>query len=369
MLSNWLRPLSKNLIDRSSSLSIGQFGARLVRFEKKMPDLKGVKIALIGLDEPTADAVRAELYQLAWPFGSLAVADLGNLRKSDPSFAIPLFFELLAGKILPIYIGPGADSVAAQFLAYQNTKSIVHLALVDERFRSDFSEKTPFAALFEPRHPMLFHLSLLAGQSHFLQPDFFDFFEKNRFDLLNLGRLKNALEEAEPAVRDADLVAFSIAALKKSDAPAQIGASPSGLTSEEACQIARYAGLSDKLTSFGIFGFEKSEKNGSIDSTTAQTVAQMIWYFVSGVQSRKNDYPASTDALIEYIVDFPQHEWQLTFWKSSKSGRWWVQIPVETSEQQQRHRLVPCTLADYQMACREELPDRLFQAFRRFGVA
>jgi formiminoglutamase len=59
--------------------------------------------------------------------------------------------------------------------------------------------------------------------------------------------------------------------------------------------------------------------------------------------------------------------YQLTFWKSTKSGRWWMQVPMKTKRQHERHRLVPCSYQDYQSACREELPERLMQAFGRFG--
>jgi formiminoglutamase len=76
----------------------------------------------------------------------------------------------------------------------------------------------------------------------------------------------------------------------------------------------------------------------------------------------------STDGLTEYVVQFRQTNYQLTFWKSARSGRWWMQIPVESGKRKyQRHRLIPCSFQDYQAACREELPDRLMQAFNRFG--
>jgi formiminoglutamase len=88
---------------------------------------------------------------------------------------------------------------------------------------------------------------------------------------------------------------------------------------------------------------------------------------LDGYFNRKNDFPASTDGLVEYIVDFREYDWTLTFWKSNKSGRWWLQVPVETNENHVRHRLIPCSLSDYQMACREELPERLFNAFKRFA--
>ena len=105
----------------------------------------------------------------------------------------------------------------------------------------------------------------------------------------------------EPLIRDADLLSIHLAALKQSDLPAVSHPTPSGFLLEEACKIARYAGMSDKLKAMGIFGFRKS-----IDrkAQTAQAIAQMIWYFMDGFYHRKNDFPVSTDGLVEYIVDF-----------------------------------------------------------------
>ena len=122
--------------------------------------------------------------------------------------------------------------------------------------------------------------------------------------------------------------------------------------------------MSDKLTSFGIYGYHRDRDR---DDQTAQTISQMLWYFLEGYFNRKNDFPASKDGLNEYIVDFREMNYQITFWKSVRSGRWWMQTPVATKKKHQRHTLIPCSFQDYQAACREDLPDRLLQALRRFG--
>ncbi|MEZ4931669.1 MAG: hypothetical protein R2788_06060 [Saprospiraceae bacterium] len=45
--------------------------------------------------------------------------------------------------------------------------------------------------------------------------------------------------------------------MKYADAPAAQDATPSGFFSEEACQISRYAGMNDKLTSIGFYELTK----------------------------------------------------------------------------------------------------------------
>lgn len=359
MLQNWLKTLPASLVKLATSLPLTAFGKNILLHHAEMPNLKKVRIAIIGVGEKEANAVREQLYRCAFSFPKEAIADLGNLRKADASLLIPVIFELLSGKVLPIVLGAKDDLARAQFLAYQNAKALVNMSVVDETFRHE----TVYGSILSPRNPLLFHFGLLGIQVHQTAPEALDFLTKNNFDVVRLGKSRAAIEETEPVLRDADLLAFHLAALKQSEAPGVAHPSPSGFFLEEACQLCRYAGMSDKLTSFGLYGYTPENDR---DGQTAQAAAQMLWYFLEGFFNRKGDYPASTSGLTEYVVDFRKLNYQLTFWKSNKSGRWWMQVPVATKQKHERHRLVPCSYQDYQSACREELPDRLVVAMSRF---
>lgn len=358
MLQNWLKPLPSDTLKWAENLPGSSFGKNIVLHRDALPDLRQTRLAFIGLAEKEAAELRRHLYAMSWAFPENSFADLGDARKSDPSFLVPIVYELLSGGVLPILAGGGDHLAPAQFLAYQEAKALVNMAVVDERLTDAYTN------MVSPRHPLLFHLGLIGLQIHQTSPDLSAFLEKQNFDVLRLGKARPGLEEAEPVLRDADLLAFHLAAMKQAEAPGVAGASPSGFFSEEACQICRYAGMSDKLTSFGIYGFQHELDR---DGQTAQVAAQMVWYFADGFFSRKNDFPASTDGLTEYIVEMPALHYQITFWKSVKSGRWWMQVPIATDRRHQRHRLVPCSYQDYQAAVREELPERLARAFARFG--
>lgn len=366
MLENWLKGFSQNDIDPDIRYHSFQLGYHIRRFETIVPDLDDVKLALIGVGEQESNAVRRALYDMSFPFGTLRIADLGNIRKKEVSFIVPLITELLNSDIIPIVIGDLDFFALAQYQAYQTRKEPVNLAIVDELIRYSPNRELPESYLhqiFEHKHGHLFHCSVLSYQSHFTPPAAIDFFDLNSFDHIRLGKVRADLEETEPLIRDADLLCFHLGALRQADAPGQINPSPSGLSTEEACQISRYAGMSDKLSSIGFYGFDPSKDR---DRQTEQVIAQMLWYFVDGFNNRKNDYPVSTDHLMEYIVDIKESDNPVTFWKSNKSGRWWMQIPVKTRKKLQRHRLVPCSYQDYQHASRQELPERLVNAFKRF---
>jgi formiminoglutamase len=377
MLQNWLQPVQLDKFLTASTLPTLPAGAFLHHIRTyssaaptELPDLKEVKWALIGIDADSADAVRAQLYPMMFAFKHLKGADLGNVRNSDPSFWIPLMTELIQSGICPVCIGSDENTLWGLFQAYQHHKSPINLTILDEKMRfipKTADETTPsiWQRILEDRPSHLFHCNVLGYQSHDTSPLALRFFDQKAFEHMRLGKLKANLEEAEPFIRDADLMCLNVAALKKIEAPAQLSANPSGLWLEEACQVARYAGMSDKLTAFGVYGF-KIEAN-RLSDVTAQVVAQMIWYFMEGFYNRKQDYPIGMRNLTQYVVDVKEFDFQITFWKSAKSGRWWVQIPVKTRKKQERHRLIPCSYNDYLLACQDQLPERLFNAYRRFG--
>ncbi|RMG79580.1 MAG: formiminoglutamase [Bacteroidetes bacterium] len=368
MLENWLR-LRPDIESPGIPSVKKPFGHQVIRFDTPPTDLSKVRVALIGIDAVSADAVRRHLYGMSFPWGRLKVADLGNLRKTDVSFLVPLIRELLEGKITPVLIGQSPEWVVAQYKAHQSGTKPVSWAFIHNRLpfhpsgtAGDGQFLTP---LLSTPDPDLFQFSALCGQSHFMDAAAIQFLEDHHFECIRLGDVRAKISEIEPVVRDADLVSFDLSAIRQSDAPGVHAPGPSGLFLEEACQICRYAGLSDKLTSIGFYGYSpESDRN----EQTAHGAAQLIWYFLDGYFNRKNDFPISMTGLVEYIVDFKKHDYQITFWKSTKSGRWWLQVPVKTKRNLRRHRLIPCSYEDYLNACKEELPDRLWRALRRFDV-
>ena len=366
MFQNWLSPVRLERISEAPLLP-HHFGTAIELYDGTAATIDGVKLALIGMDQQSSDAVRKALYRLSFPFSGLKISDLGNVRNKEVAFLIPLLKELTESGIFPIMVSPSPLHCLAQYKAFHQLRRYISWIVVDERIAySDGQTNDPANYLNDivsrPEYN-LFHLGAIGCQGHFADNRMLNVLERQHHEVVRLGMVRSNLPEAEPIIRDGDLLSFHLSALKQSEAPGQKTPSPNGFTTEEACRLSRYAGMSDKLKSFGIFGLDIDH---DIRHQTVQLVAQMIWYFIEGFYHRKEDYPASTDGLVEYIVDLKNMDYQLTFWKSSRSGRWWLQIPVKTKGQQKRHRLIPCSYADYNLACNEELPDRLLKALRRF---
>ena len=330
-------------------------------------DISDFDLAILGIGAG-ADMVRAQLYELSFPFDGLKVVDLGNARKADPEFTLPIIRELLSSKLLPIIIGDVDNQGMTAYRAFTSQRLLVSLVVIKERLTDKNVENTDNylqqILLQEQNQSQLFHFCGIGCQTHFLDRSEMELLRKAHFECIRLGKAKQDLTDLEPSIRDADVLNFHMGAMQFAEAPALLKPSPSGFTLDQSCQIARYAGMSNKLRIFSLLGYHPDLDTRA---QTASSAAQLIWYFIDGYFSRKDDFPDSQEGLVEYLVEMKALNYEMAFWKSQKSGRWWMQIPIKTKKQYERHCLIPCSYADYQMACNNELPDRLLNAIRRFG--
>ena len=350
------------------------------------PSLEGIHVALIGVAEDrnslnndgcslAPDAVRAFLYRLYGGSFSPKVADLGNIMPGhsteDTYFALRSTVDaLIRMNIIPVILGGSQDLSYAQFLGYKDLEQTINVVAIDSVFDlgnpDDDITNTSYLGkiiLYQPNY--LFNYSNIGYQTYLVDPASVQMMNKLYFDVYRLGQVRDKIEEAEPVIRQADMMTFDITAIKHSDAPANPNASPNGFYAEEACQMMRYAGMNDKLSSLGIY-----ELNPQYDESgkTAHLVAQMIWCFMDGYYNRKNDFPNRTSAdYTRFHVILEEHKYEINFYKSKKSDRWWMEIPYPPHKDVkfERHTLIPCSYKDYEMAIQNEIPDRWWQTYQK----
>ena len=170
--------------------------------------------------------------------------------------------------------------------------------------------------------------------------------DKLRFDFFRLGKVREHVEDMEPVLRISNLFSFDLSAVRYCDAPSNINGSPNGLTGEEACMLTRYAGMSEALTSFGIYGYDALNDTHDM---TARLVSQMIWYFVDGYLVRKSEAKLSErEEFIVFNITFTEND--TLFLKSKRTNRWWMRLPDLS--------FVPCSYNDYLAASKDEIPER-----------
>jgi hypothetical protein len=118
--------------------------------------------------------------------------------------------------------------------------------------------------------------------------------------------------------------------------------------------LARYAGLSDKLTSFGIYNVNPKF---DVNNQTVNLCAQIIWYFIDGLTNRYQDYPAGgLKKYTKYIVNFDSKEQNLIFYRNTDNDRWWMEVPDPKHPQDKK--IIACSYHDYKLACEQEIPER-----------
>ncbi len=368
MLENWLVPSEHVLHWEEDEFEVWQLGhvMQLYTSADDFPEVSTGAVALIGLDAAEADRVRSQLYKMARPSEEIQLFDLGNARRSDGVFNAPLMQELLVAGVTPLFIGRESERCLAQYYGYHHAEYLTNLVCIDDRLRFQARDvggpKQYLDYIFDLNPVRLFHLAVLGYQTHYNDPAALEYLHQHHFEFYKLGMIKYDIDECEPVLRDADAVTFHLSALKASDAHAQEPLGSSGLSSEEACQLARFAGMADKVSSYGLYGYY-AERDPS--AQCADTVAQLAWYFIEGFAHRKYDFPVTTEGLTEFIVRLDGLSPELKFWKSERTGRWWLEIPYKL-ENTRRHQYIACTYADYERACDQQLPNRLIEAYKRF---
>jgi len=379
MVFDFLQPVSSSVEEYISTLSNQTLGKKVVlHTQTDFPVLENIALALITVNENRGagkenkaddfEGFRKEFYRLYPGNWTVSMADLGTIeageRIEDTYFVLKkLVEELVKKRIIPIVIGGSQDLTYAMYRAYDNLDQMVNLVTVDNQF--DFAKENALLSnsylskiiIEEPTN--LFNYANLGYQTYYNSQEEIDLIEKMYFEAYRLGEVANNIAVAEPVFRDADIVSIDVTAVQSSFSGNFSEFNPNGFNGKEICSLTRYAGISDKVSAFGIFNFNTVSQEEIL-------IAQMVWYFIEGFSFRSNEYPfGSKEKYIKYIV--PIEDEELVFYKSNISGRWWIEIPFLTNVNNKLKRitLLPCTNEDYLAACEQEIPERWWKAQRR----
>ncbi|KIX21913.1 arginase [Flavobacterium sp. 316] len=380
MVFDFLQPVSSNYLEFNETLSSQTLGKKtLFHTETNFPDIDNVNIAIIcvnenrgrGIDNNNSnnfDAFRRKFYSLFPGNWNVSLVDLGNVIAGetieDTYFLVKTINEdLLRKNILPIIIGGTQDLTYALYRAYDNLDQMVNLVAIDSKF--DFEKENVYLyesyltkiIVEEPNN--LFNFSNIGYQTYYNSQEEIDLIEKLFFEAYRLGEVSNKIAIAEPVFRDADIVSIDMNAVQSSFSGKLQEFNSNGFDGKEICTLARYSGISDKVSSFGIFNFEPNDSESLL-------VAQSVWYFIEGYCFRSKEYPfGSKEDYLKYIVLIDEDE--LIFFKSNKTERWWIEIPFldNVNNKLKRNTLLPCTHDDYLLACEQEVPNRWWKAYRR----
>ncbi len=378
MVFEFLTPIEDPVFALLDQLPSQSIGANLaIHSQAAFPNLESASIALIGvLDNRGLDqervslaAVREAFYALFPGNWTTNLCDLGNIcagdTQEDTYFLVSkVVAELLKRNIVPIVLGGSQDLTYAVYRGYDHCDQMVNLVSIDAKFDFGSANVNLTADSYlskmivnEPNN--LFNYCNLGFQTYYNSQEELDLLDKLFFDAYRLGEVSSNLSLAEPVLRDADLVSLDFTAIKSSASGNFSTFVPNGFDGKEICALARYAGLSEKVSTFGIF-------NHSSQLQEAPLVAQVIWYFIEGFNFRTQENPHSTKkGYVRYIV--PIDDLELVFFKSTVTDRWWIEVPqlLNVDNNLKRNALLPCSYQDYLAACDQEIPERWWKAQRK----
>jgi formiminoglutamase len=380
----YFTPIESLILPKENSL-----GSKISRHtEGNFPDIENKGVAIFYTPEfrngnknchgKSDDSFREYFYQL-YPgaLWNLPIYDLGQLLPGetivDTYFAVAkVCSTLIKMDVIPIVVGGSQDLTFGMYQAYEHLEQLVNICSVDSKLdigsiEEPFSSSSYLSHLLLQRPCYLFNFSNIGCQSLFASRHEMELYEKLYFDICRLGDFNHDFKKAEPHIRNTDILSIDVESIRASDFPSSSNHSPNGFYADQICQIAKYAGISDKLTSFGVFNLHPGSDHGSAH----HLVAQILWYFIDGVTQRMGDFPiGSKKDYIRFSVHLDNFtEEELVFLKSNKSERWWMEVPYPPEEGKKfnRHHLVPCDHDDYERAMKNEIPDLWWKTYQKLG--
>ena len=307
----------------------------------------------------SANIVRSHFYSLFNHNSSCKILELGNLINGktldDTYHALSDILDfLLLKNITPVVFGSSQDMMFPIAKALKKTIPQLVLSVIDSKI--DVGEDAELHNLstiqFIDKKVKPHKIQSIGSQSYLVASEDFDYIEKEYHSNFRLGKIREDLKKTEPLLRDSHLTVFDLSAIRQCDAPGNKYTSPNGLTGEESCQLAKYSGLSEKNKIFFV-----CEHNPIFDvnTQTGHLVAQLMWHFIDGYFTRKNDYPYdSLENLQKYVLNSDEFETNFVFYKSPKTDRWWIEIPNNDSKY--LSYITACNYDDYLAACQNTVP-------------
>ncbi len=285
------------------------------------------------------------------------------------------------GQYKTYFTRPGINQLA-KTIELANSLGIKTVVLCGEhlpRLKDIFGEKEYSAALISAgspisskdtllRHilkdPLAVEFAHIAYQNYRYSPKDMHLLRERNFEEIRLGVLRDDNTLCEPTLRTKDLIFIDLNAVRCSDFPNNTTFSPNGLYAEEICQIARYAGMGQKVKNIYVYGYPSTLEPNPI---AAELIAEVFWHIAEALSSSVDEDPGNSameEMFLRKIVSMGEEGQDIVFVTSCSSGRWWMEVSeVKTTNIQ----YIPCSYQDYLTACSGEIPLRWLFFFQKIN--
>ena len=338
---------------------------------KELISITAVAVGEI-IDQKSVLRIKKRFMQDAGKISKVNIVDFGNLKQgkniNDTYFALAeVVYECFKNETAVIILGGSKDLTAAICNAYEKGKKRFNLCVIDSVFNlstnPDLISPENYLSHILNKNKKIFSYTNIGFQTYYNSPEEINLI-KTEYEAVRLGIARTDLFGNEPFIRDADFVAVNAGSIKMTDAPGYINPSVHGFYGEEMCQMAKYAGLSDQVSAFGLF-----EINPEFDNRnqTSALGAQIIWHFIESFYKRKNELDETIiKKYKQYFVNVENVSDKLVFYKSPKTNRWWVEVPYHIKSKEKVY-LLSCTKDDYIKAGNNEIPERWWKFFQKLN--
>ncbi len=214
------------------------------------------------------------------------------------------------------------------------------------------------------KDPLAEEFAHIGYQSYRYSPKDMQLLRERNFEEIRLGVLREDNTLCEPILRTKEHIFIDLSSVRSSDFPDNTTHSPNGLYAEEICQIARYAGMGQKVKNIYIYGYPSTLKPNAV---TTELIAEVFWHTAGALSSSIDEDPGNNtkeDLFLKKIVSMGEEGQDIVFVTSRSTGRWWMEVSeVKTANIQ----YIPCSYQDYITACSGEIPLRWLFFFQKIN--
>ena len=371
MFSEYFSPVKIEIINYINKLDNNQFGSKLkINGRENLSSLESLDIVIFSINEYRFNSgiqksfnankdFRKKLYSLYYGNWDLNIYDLGDLENgnlvSDTQFALTKILDFFSkNKILVITIGGSQNLLFNMYSSLKVTLQKINLVSVDNKIDFSKNNESFLSKIIMDKNNKLANFSNIGYQKHLASVSENKLLDKMYFESINLGKIKSNIAEAEPILRDSDIVSFNINSVKSGDLN-NAHQYPNGLSSYELCSLSRFSGLSSRVNIVSFF------ENWDL-SIMNSLLAESTWYVIDGYSARINENPINdVNDFIYYHIELDNYKFK--FYRSKLSDRWWVEFLNDELISIQKD-IISCTCDDYNNCKNSVIPERILRRLK-----
>ena len=366
MFSEYFNPVKIEIIDYVNKLHNNQLGSKLkINGRDNLNSFEALDVVIFSINEYRFNSsiqksfnankdFRKKLYSLYYGKWDLNIYDFGDLENgnkiSDTQFALEKILEFFSkNKILVLTIGGSQNLLYNVYSSQKQSLQKINLVSVDNKIDFSENDESFLFKIIMDNNNKLENFSNIGFQKQLTSVPENKLIDKMYFESINLGKIKANINEAEPVLRDSNIVSFNINSVKSGDLN-NAHQYPNGLSSYELCSLSRFSGLSSKVNIVSFF------ENWDL-SIMNSLLAESTWYVIDGYSTRINENPLeNSNNFIYYHIELDNYKFK--FYRSKLSERWWVEF-INDEVISIEKDIISCTYNDYNNCKNSVIPERI----------